>query len=66
LKNRILAFLAENGPSSPLQIANDLGVPHNSVKVTLRRLLAEGKIIQEDRAKYAIKPEDRDQEEIPF
>jgi hypothetical protein len=66
LKNRILVFLAENGPSSPLKIATDLGVPHNSVKVTLRRLLAEGKIIQEDRAKYAIKPEDKDQEEIPF
>jgi len=66
IKNRILLFLAENGPASPMDIATELGLPHNTVKVTIRRLLSEGKVIQEERGKYAAKVGKSEDEEVPF
>jgi len=66
VKSRILKFLADNGPSSPTEIATELGIPYGSVRVILHRLLAEGKIVRQDRGKYALKEGETTEEEIPF
>ena len=66
VKSRILKFLADNGPSSPTEIATELGIPYGSVRVILHRLLAEGKIVRQDRGKYALKEGETNEEEIPF
>jgi hypothetical protein len=66
VKSRILKFLADNGPSSPTEIATELGIPYGSVRVILHRLLAEGKIVRQDRGKYALKEGETKEEEIPF
>jgi DNA-binding transcriptional ArsR family regulator len=66
VKSRILKFLADNGPASPTEIATELGISYGSVRVILHRLLAEGKIVRQDRGKYALKEEETKEEEIPF